>query len=99
APQGKLGPLVGRQAELRLLFEVLGCRDARSPLLVGEAGVGKTTLVAGLARAIVVNAVPEWLRDRRVIELYVARLWGDSDDWTEAAKRIQAVFNEARRAK
>jgi len=99
ARQGKLGPLVGRQAELRVLFEVLGCRDGRSPLLLGEAGVGKAALVAGLARAIADRAVPEWLRDRRVVELHVARLWGDSDDWTEAAKRVQAVFNEARRAK
>src|SRR5947208_3485244 len=46
AREGKLGPLVGRQAELRLLFEVLGCRDPRSPLLLGEPGAGKRVLVA-----------------------------------------------------
>ena len=95
----KVHPCVGRTSELRALFEVLGCYAGRSPLLLGEPGVGKAALVAGLARAVVNRAVPPWLRDRRVVALHVSRLWGDSDDWTEAAKRVHAVFNEARRAK
>jgi ATP-dependent Clp protease ATP-binding subunit ClpC len=96
---GRLNSFVGRRTELRSVFEVLGCRDGRSPLLLGESGVGKAALVVGLAQAIVKKEVPEWLRDHRVVELHVTRLWGDSDDWTGASKRVQAAFNEARRTK
>jgi ATP-dependent Clp protease ATP-binding subunit ClpC len=97
--EGKVHPCIGRTSELRALFEVLGCQAGRNPLLLGEPGVGKAALVAGLAQAIVDRAVPPWLHDRRVVALHVSRLCGDSDDWTESAKRVHAVFNEARRAK
>jgi ATP-dependent Clp protease ATP-binding subunit ClpC len=98
ARQHKLHPFVGRTAELRMLFEVFACYDGRSPLLLGEPGVGKAAMVAGLAQAIVRGEAPSWLRDRRVVGLHVSRLWGDSDDWTEASKRVHAVFREARQA-
>src|SRR5437660_491751 len=55
--------------------------------------------VAGRGQGFVNGAVPPWLRDCRVVALHVSRLWGDSDDWTEASKRVHAVFNEVRRAK
>ena len=95
--QGKLGTLVGRRTELRLLFEVLGCRDGRAGLLVGEPGVGKSTLAAGLARAIVDHAAPDWLRDRRVVEVLVSRLWDDQSDGTKVWQRVEAIVTEARR--
>jgi ATP-dependent Clp protease ATP-binding subunit ClpC len=98
AREGNLGPLVGRQAELRLLFEVLGGRDQQSPLLLGEPGAGRRTLVAGLADAIVREKVPPWLRGHRVVELHVGRAWAGSKDWKSASERVRAAFHEARRA-
>jgi ATP-dependent Clp protease ATP-binding subunit ClpC len=95
---GKLAPLIGRSAELRAVMEVLGSRARPSPLLMGEAGVGKRTLAAGLADAIVRGRVPPWLRGHRVVELRVARAWARSRNWKSAADRLREAFGEARRA-
>jgi ATP-dependent Clp protease ATP-binding subunit ClpC len=69
AEAGRLDPVIGREDEIEQTIEILSRRTKNNPVLVGEAGVGKTAIVEGLARAIVQKAVPEQLRDTRVISL------------------------------
>jgi ATP-dependent Clp protease ATP-binding subunit ClpC len=99
ANQDKLAPLVGRTAELRAVCEVLSCRDYGNPLILGEPGVGKQTLIAGLARAIANKRVPHQLQIRRIVEVPLSRLWTGADDWSKVTDHARCVFNEVRRAK
>ncbi|MDQ1129183.1 ATP-dependent Clp protease ATP-binding subunit [Microbacterium sp. SORGH_AS_0888] len=69
ARAGELDPVIGRDAEIEQTIEILSRRTKNNPVLIGEAGVGKTAIVEGLARAIVAEAVPEQLRDTRVVSL------------------------------
>ena len=94
----RLRPLIGRQAELTAVCEILACRYRRNPLLLGESGVGKDTLVAGLARSIADGHAPDWLRHWRVLHLSVADLWADGLSPRAVSERARAIFNEARRA-
>jgi ATP-dependent Clp protease ATP-binding subunit ClpC len=94
---GKLAPLIGRTAELQAVFEILGSRDPLDPLLLGNPGVGKRSIAAGLADAIVRRRVPEWLRGHRIVELSVARAWESSRNWKVASERLREAFGEARR--
>jgi ATP-dependent Clp protease ATP-binding subunit ClpC len=92
-----LRPLIGRQAELMALCEVLACRSRKNPLLLGEPGVGKRTLVAGLARAIAEGRAPEWLRNCRVFLLPISDLWADGIGTSAVAERARAIFHGDRR--
>jgi ATP-dependent Clp protease ATP-binding subunit ClpC len=96
---GGLPPAAERPKEIERLLLVLGCHTARNALLVGPHGVGKSSLVLGLARLAVAATAPEPLRDRRIIRLSLRKLvLHAKDDSTKLMESVQAGANEARRA-
>ena len=99
ARQGKLDPVIGRQNEIERVVQVLSRRTKNNPVLLGEAGVGKTAIVEGLAQMIVEGNVPELLRDRRIVVLDLAMMVAGTKYRGQFEERIKAVMNEVRRAK
>ncbi len=99
ARQGKLDPVIGRQNEIERVVQVLSRRTKNNPVLLGEAGVGKTAIVEGLAQMIVDGSVPELLRDRRIVVLDLAMMVAGTKYRGQFEERIKAVMNEVRRAK
>src|SRR5713101_7155283 len=99
ARQGKLDPVIGRQNEIERVIQVLSRRTKNNPVLLGEAGVGKTAIVEGLAQLIVDSNVPELLRDRRIVVLDLAMMVAGTKYRGQFEERIKAVMNEVRRAK
>ncbi len=95
---GKLDPVYGRHVELQALEDVLGCRRRNSPILLGEPGVGKTALVAGLAQAMVARDAPAWLDGCRLVELSLSKVWINLRNETAFDERLKAIFNEVRRS-
>jgi len=98
AREGKLDPVIGREKEIRRVMEVLSRRTKNNPVLLGEAGVGKTAIVEGLAQQIVESNVPEVLRDRRIVVLDLALMVAGTKYRGQFEERIKAVMNEVRRA-
>src|SRR5271170_7764753 len=99
ARQSKLDPVIGRQNEIERVIQVLSRRTKNNPVLLGEAGVGKTAIVEGLAQMIVDGNVPELLRDRRIVVLDLAMMVAGTKYRGQFEERIKAVMNEVRRAK
>jgi ATP-dependent Clp protease ATP-binding subunit ClpC len=99
ARQGKLDPVIGRHREVQRLIQVLSRRSKYNPVLVGEAGVGKTAIVEGLAQCIVDVLVPELLRHRRIVVLDLALMVAGAKYRGQFEERMKAVLNEVRRAK
>jgi ATP-dependent Clp protease ATP-binding subunit ClpC len=99
ARQGKLDPVIGRQNEIERVVQILSRRQKNNPVLLGEAGVGKTAIVEGLAQLIVDANVPELLRDRRIVVLDLAMMVAGTKYRGQFEERIKAVMNEVRRAK
>src|SRR5947207_1562049 len=99
ARQGKLDPVIGRQNEIERVIQVLSRRTKNNPVLLGEAGVGKTAIVEGLAQLVVDSNVPELLRDRRIVVLDLAMMVAGTKYRGQFEERIKAVMNEIRRAK
>ncbi|MBN2584843.1 MAG: ATP-dependent Clp protease ATP-binding subunit [Planctomycetes bacterium] len=99
AAQNKLDPVIGRVNEIERLMQVLCRRTKNNPVLLGEAGVGKTAIVEGLAKAIVDGSVPELLRSRRIVVLDLALMVAGTKYRGQFEERIKAVMNEVRRAK
>jgi ATP-dependent Clp protease ATP-binding subunit ClpC len=99
ARQGKLDPVIGRANEIERVIQVLSRRTKNNPVLLGEAGVGKTAIVEGLAQMIVDGNVPELLRDRRLVVLDLAMMVAGTKYRGQFEERIKAVMNEVRRAK
>ncbi len=99
AREGKLDPVIGRQNEMERVVQVLCRRTKNNPVLLGEAGVGKTAIVEGLAQQIVSNDVPELLADRRIVVLDLAMMVAGTKYRGQFEERIKAVMNEVRRAK
>src|SRR5215831_7153470 len=99
ARQGKLDPVIGRTNEIERVIQILSRRQKNNPVLLGEAGVGKTAIVEGLAQSIVDGNVPELLRDRRIVVLDLAMMVAGTKYRGQFEERIKAVMNEVRRAK
>src|SRR6202453_4362646 len=99
AKQGKLDPVIGRANEIERVIQILSRRQKNNPVLLGEAGVGKTAIVEGLAQLIVDSSVPELLRDRRLVVLDLAMMVAGTKYRGQFEERIKAVMNEVRRAK
>ncbi len=99
AKQGKLDPVIGRQNEMERVVQILSRRQKNNPVLLGEAGVGKTAIVEGLAQMIVDGGVPELLRERRIVVLDLAMMVAGTKYRGQFEERIKAVMNEVRRAK
>jgi ATP-dependent Clp protease ATP-binding subunit ClpC len=99
AREGQLDPVIGRHDEIERVVQVLCRRTKNNPVLLGEAGVGKTAIVEGLAQKIVNNDVPEILHDRRIVALDLAMMVAGTKYRGQFEERIKAVMNEVRRAK
>src|SRR3954447_20018220 len=96
---GKLDPVIGRSNEIERVIQILSRRQKNNPVLLGEAGVGKTAIVEGLAQMIIDGTVPELLRDRRIVVLDLAMMVAGTKYRGQFEERIKAVMNEVRRAK
>ena len=98
AQQGKLDPVIGRENEIRRLMQVLSRRTKNNPVLIGEAGVGKTAVVEGLAQKIVKGDIPESLKDKEIIGLDLGALVAGTKYRGEFEDRIKALLKELNRA-
>ncbi len=98
ASDGKIDPVIGRDAEIRRVMQILARRSKNNPVLVGEPGVGKTAIAEGLARKIIDNDVPEVLRDKRLLSLDLGQLLAGSKYRGEFEERLKAVLNEVEKA-
>ena len=99
ARQGKLDPVIGRANEIERVIQILSRRQKNNPVLLGEAGVGKTAIVEGLAQSVIDGSVPDLLRDRRIVVLDLAMMVAGTKYRGQFEERIKAVMNEVRRAK
>ncbi len=99
AKQTKLDPVIGREREIERAIQVLCRRTKNNPVLLGEAGVGKTAIVEGFAQRVVSGNVPELLADKRIVVLDLAMMVAGTKYRGQFEERIKAVMNEVRRAK
>ena len=99
AKQNKLDPVIGRDREIERAIQILSRRTKNNPVLLGEAGVGKTAIVEGFAQRVIEGNVPELLADKRIVVLDLAMMVAGTKYRGQFEERIKAVMNEVRRAK
>ena len=99
ARQGRLDPVIGREEEIKRVIQILSRRTKNNPVVVGEAGVGKTAIAEGLAQKIVADDVPDSLKGRRIIALDMGALVAGSKFRGEFEERLKAVMDEVRQAR
>ncbi|MEX0792712.1 MAG: ATP-dependent Clp protease ATP-binding subunit, partial [Pirellulaceae bacterium] len=99
AKQGKLDPVIGREREIERAIQVLCRRTKNNPVLLGEAGVGKTAIVEGFAQRVIDGDIPELLAEKRIVVLDLAMMVAGTKYRGQFEERIKAVMNEVRRAK
>lgn len=98
ARSGKLDPVIGRDAEIRRVVQVLARRTKNNPVLIGEPGVGKTAVVEGLAQRVVAGDVPDSLKGRQVVSLDLSSMVAGAKYRGEFEERLKAVLNEIKEA-
>lgn len=94
ARQGKLDPIVGRDSEIQRVLEILSRRTKNNPILIGDAGVGKTAIVEGIAQRIAAGDVPDALKGKRVIQLDIGSLVAGTKYRGEFEERMQKILDE-----
>jgi ATP-dependent Clp protease ATP-binding subunit ClpC len=99
ARQGRLDPVIGRRREIERVVQILGCRSWNNPLLLGEAGVGKTGVVEGVAQMIADRSLPETFTDHRIVKIDLALLVADLAERTQIEQRVRPVLDKIRKAK
>ena len=99
AREGGLDPVIGRESEIERVIQILCRRTKNNPVLIGEAGVGKTAIVEGLAQEIATGNVPEILRDKKVVTLDLALMVAGTKYRGQFEERIKAVMDEIRKVK
>ena len=98
ARENKLDPIIGREAEIERVVQVLSRRKKNNPILIGEPGVGKTAIAEGLAQQIVENKVPEILKDKRICTLDLASVVAGTKYRGQFEERLKSIINEIREA-
>jgi ATP-dependent Clp protease ATP-binding subunit ClpC len=98
AKEGKLDPVIGREDEIKRVMQILNRRTKNNPVIIGEAGVGKTAIAEGLAQRIAAGDVPENLKDKRLLALDMGAMVAGSKFRGEFEERLKAVMDEIKRA-